>query len=198
MQTELGPDATGVGWVFQYALVDESGKHDLAELRSYQDWYLQYYLKSVPGVAEVAPIGGFVRQYQVQVDPNRLPAYNIPLMTVVEAIRNGNNDVGGRLVEMTGAEYMVRGRGYAKSIADIEKIVVKTDEKGTPVRLRDVGEIQLGPEIRRGVADLDGTGDTVAGIVVMRHGENALNVIERVKAKLEGDRAVASARASRS
>lgn len=184
VRTELGPDATGVGWVFQYALVDTSGQHSLAELRSYQDWYLRYYLKSVPGVAEVAPLGGFVRQYQVQVDPNRLRAFNIPVGQVSAAIRSGNNDAGGRLVEMTGAEYMVRGRGYAKSEDDIGNIVLARNDSGVPVRVRDIGSVTLGPDLRRGVADLDGTGDTVSGIVVMRQGENALHVIERVKAKL--------------
>jgi Cu(I)/Ag(I) efflux system membrane protein CusA/SilA len=184
VRTELGPDATGIGWVFQYALVDTTGRHSLDELRSYQDWSLRYYLKAVPGVAEVAPLGGFVRQYQVQVDPNRLRTFNLPIAKVLDAVRAGNNDVGGRLVEMTGAEYMVRGRGYAKSAADIGDIVLARSENGVPVRVRDVGEVALGPDIRRGVADLDGLGDTVAGIVVMREGENALHVIERVKARL--------------
>ena len=185
VRTELGPDATGVGWVFQYALVDTTGTQSLADLRTYQDWYLRYYLKSVPGVAEVAPLGGFVRQYQVQVDPNRLRAFNIPIGAVSAAIRAGNNDAGGRLVEMTGAEYMVRGRGYAKSEADIGNIVLARNDSGVPVRVRDVGSVTLGPDLRRGVADLDGTGDTVSGIVVMRQGENALKVIARVKAKLK-------------
>ncbi|HYL15839.1 MAG TPA: CusA/CzcA family heavy metal efflux RND transporter [Terriglobales bacterium] len=182
--TELGPDATGVGWVFQYAVVDKSGTHSLAELRSVQDWFLRYQLRAVPGVAEVAPIGGFVRQYQVNVDPNRLQAYNVPIMKVVEAVRGGNNDVGGRLVEFSGAEYMVRGRGYARSEEDIGKIVVSS-MNGVPIRVQDLGTVTLGPDIRRGLADLNGTGDTVAGIVVMRQGENALQVIERVKAKLK-------------
>ena len=184
VRTELGPDATGVGWVFQYALVDTTGQHSLADLRSYQDWYLRYYLKSVPGVAEVAPLGGFVRQYQVQVDPNRLRTFNLPISAVLDAVRAGNNDVGGRLVEMAGAEYMVRGRGYAKSTADIGDIVLTRNANGVPVRVRDVGQVTLGPDLRRGVADLDGRGDTVAGIIVMRQGENALDVIERVKTKL--------------
>jgi copper/silver efflux system protein len=185
VKTEIGPDATGVGWVFQYALVDKTGQHDLAQLRSFQDWYLRYWLQSVPGVAEVASIGGFQKQYQVSLDPNALIAYNIPLMKVVDAIRDGNNDVGGRLVEFAGAEYMVRGRGYARSVEDIEQIVVGRDMKGTPILVRHLGQVQLGPEIRRGVSDLDGEGNVVGGIVVMRHGENALNVIKRVKAKLE-------------
>jgi Cu(I)/Ag(I) efflux system membrane protein CusA/SilA len=185
VRTELGPDATGVGWVFQYALVDMTGRHGLDELRSYQDWYLRYYLKAVPGVAEVAPLGGFVRQYQVQVDPNRLRTFNIPIGKVIDAVREGNNDVGGRLVEMTGAEYMVRGRGYAKTAADIGEIVLARSESGVPVRIRDVGDVTLGPDLRRGIADLNGTGDVVAGIVVMREGENALKVIDRVKDKLK-------------
>lgn len=184
VRTELGPDATGVGWVFQYALVDTTGRHSLDELRSYQDWYLRYYLKSVPGVAEVAPLGGFVRQYQVQVDPNRLRTFNLSIAKVVEAVRAGNNDVGGRLLEMGGAEYMVRGRGYAKSSEDIGDIVLLRTESGASVRIRDVGQVTLGPDLRRGLADLDGMGDTVAGIVVMRQSENALDVIARVKAKL--------------
>ena len=184
VNTELGPDATGVGWVFQYALVDTSGKHDLAELRSLQDWYLRYHLKAVPGVAEVAPLGGFVRQYQVNVDPNRLQAYNIPINKVVEAVRQGNTDVGGRLIEFTGAEYMVRGRGYIHSADDIGNIVLATSANGVPIQVRDIGNVVLGPDLRRGIADWNGTGDTVSGIVVMRQGENALDVIERVKAKL--------------
>lgn len=185
VKTELGPDATGVGWVFQYALVDQSGKHSLAELRSLQDWFLRYQLKSVAGVAEVAPIGGFVRQYQVNVDPNRLQSYKIPIMKVVEAVRAGNNDVGGRLVEFGGTEYMVRGRGYAKNVEDIGNIVLLNSEDGVPVRIKDVGNVVLGPDIRRGIADWNGEGDVVSGIVVMRQGENALDVIERVKAKLK-------------
>ena len=183
-RTELGPDATGLGWVFQYALVDNTGRHSLADLRSYQDWYLRYYLKSVRGVAEVAPIGGYVRQYQVQADPNRLKAYGIPIARVAEAIRAGNADVGGRLIEIAGAEYMVRGRGYLRSLKDIEDVVLSASEDGTPIRVRDIGDVTTGPEIRRGVADLDGTGDVVSGIVVMRHGENALDVIKRVKEKI--------------
>ncbi|MBZ5498606.1 MAG: CusA/CzcA family heavy metal efflux RND transporter [Acidobacteriia bacterium] len=184
VRTELGPDATGLGWIFQYVLVDNSGEHSLAELRSYQDWYLRYYLKSVPGVAEVAPIGGFGKQYQVNVDPNRLQAYGIAINRVVEAVRGGNNDVGGRLIEFGGTEYMVRGLGYARSIHDIENIVLIASDNGTPIRVKDVGQVVLGPDLRRGVSDLDGTGETVSGIVVMRQGENALDVIERVKAKI--------------
>jgi Cu(I)/Ag(I) efflux system membrane protein CusA/SilA len=185
VKTELGPDATGIGWVFEYALIDTTGKQSLADLRSYQDWYLRYYLKSVPGVAEVAPLGGFVRQYQVNVDPNKLQSFNIPISKVVAAVRSGNNDVGGRLVEFSGAEYMVRGRGYAQSTGDIGKIVLAKSPGGVPIRIADVGEVTLGPDIRRGVADWNGTGETVAGIVVMRQGENALQVIDRVKQKLK-------------
>ncbi|MEK6646900.1 MAG: CusA/CzcA family heavy metal efflux RND transporter [Candidatus Firestonebacteria bacterium] len=185
VKTELGPDATGVGWVFQYALVDKTGRHSLADLRSFQDWYLRYYIQSVPGVAEVASIGGFQKQYQVNINPNTLVSYRIPLMKVIEAIRDGNNDIGGRLVEFSGAEYMVRGLGYAKSISDIENIVVDRNMQGTPILIKNIAKVSFGPEIRRGVSDLDGEGDTVGGIVVMRHGENALNVIKKVKAKLE-------------
>jgi len=184
VRTELGPDATGVGWVFQYALIDTQHHHNLAELRSLQDWFLRYQLRSVPGVAEVAPIGGFVRQYQVNVDPRRLQAYNIPIMKVAEAVRTGNNDVGGRLIESSGAEYMVRGRGYAQTPADIGRIVLVTTPGGIPVRVQDVGEVTLGPDLRRGVADWNGEGDVAAGIVIMRQGENALQVIDRVKDKL--------------
>ncbi len=185
VKTELGPDATGVGWVFQYALVDTTGKHSLDELRSAQDWFLRYQLRSVPGVAEVASLGGFVRQYQVNVDPNRLQALNIPIMKVVDAVRSGNNDVGGRLVEFTGAEYMVRGRGYAKSVDDIGNIVLASSPSGVPIRVWDVGDVVLGPDLRRGIADLNGEGDVVSGIVVMRQGQNALDVIGRVKEKLK-------------
>lgn len=181
----LGPDATGVGWAYQYALVDRTGKHDLAQLRSFQDWYLRYWLAAVPGVAEVTPVGGYVRQYQVQVYPNSLLAYNLPLDKVIEAIRRNNNDTGGRVVEFTGREYMVRGLGYIKSIADIESIAVGTNQMGTPIHVRDIGRVQLGPDIRRGLADLNGEGDVVGGIVVVRFGENALAVINRIKAKIE-------------
>src|SRR5215472_12831753 len=185
VQTELGPDATSVGWVFQYALVDKSGQHDLASLRSLQDWYLRYHLQSVPGVAEVAAVGGFVKQYQVTVDPNRLLAYGVPLTDVIDAVRKGNAETGGRLLEFSGAEYMVRGRGYVTSVDDIERIVVKNEPAtGTPILVRQLAQVTVGPDIRRGVADLDGEGDTVGGIVVMRQGENALAVIERVRAKL--------------
>ncbi|MFZ5479537.1 MAG: efflux RND transporter permease subunit [Myxococcota bacterium] len=183
VKVELGPDATSVGWVYQYALVDRTGKHTSDELRSYQDWFLRYALQSVPGVAEVATVGGQVRQYQVTVNPNRLASYGLPLGAVIEAVRTGNNDVGGRLVELAGREYMVRGRGYVKSVADIERLVLRA-EGGTPVTIKDVATVSLGPEMRRGIADLDGEGDVVGGIVVMRQGENALRVIERVEARL--------------
>ena len=185
VSTQLGPDATGLGWVFQYVLQDTSGKQNLADLRSLQDWYLRYHLKSVPGVAEVAPLGGFGRQYQVNLDPNRLLFYGIPVSRVVEAVRGGNAEAGGRLIEFGGTEYMVRGRGYAKSIQDIEEIVLAASENGTPIRIRDVGQVVLGPDIRRGVSDLDGQGEVVSGIVVMRQGENALDVIDRVKARIK-------------
>jgi Cu(I)/Ag(I) efflux system membrane protein CusA/SilA len=184
VKTELGPDASGLGWVYQYALVDTSGQRSLADIRSYQDWYLRYYLKSVKGVAEVASIGGFGRQYQVNVDPNRLRNYGLPIQKVVEAVRGGNSETGGRLIEFGGTEYMVRGRGYARSIADIENIVVSASESGTPIRIRDIGQVVVGPDLRRGVSDLDGTGEAVSGIVVMRQGQNALDVIERVKEKI--------------
>src|SRR5438105_1451304 len=180
----IGPDATGVGWVFEYALVDETGKHDLAELRGFQDWHLRYWLASVPGVAEVASIGGFVKQYQVNIDPNKLAAYNVAIKDVVSAIKASNNDVEGRLLEFSGREYMVRGRGYLKSVDDIENVSLGANPHGTPIRVRDVAQVRLGPDIRRGVAELDGKGEVVGGIIVMRFGENALGVIDRVKAKL--------------
>jgi Cu(I)/Ag(I) efflux system membrane protein CusA/SilA len=186
VQVELARDETAIGWVFQYALIDKTGKNDLAQLRSYQDWYLRYALQAVPGVAEVAPIGGFVRQYQVNIDPNRLAAYNIPIDRVIEAIRSGNNDVGGRLVEFSGREFMVRGRGYIKKVSDIEEIVVGTSKSGgTPILVKNLGSVTLGPDIRRGIAELDGKGEVVGGIVIMRYGENALKVIERLRTKLE-------------
>src|SRR5882762_6249378 len=179
----IGPDATGVGWVFQYALVDETGQRNLAELRSLQDWYVRYALASVDGVAEVASIGGFVKQYQVNLDPNKLAAYDKSVKDVVDAIRPSNNEVEGRLLEFSGREYMVRGRGYLTSLDDIQRISLGADTHGTPVRVGDVADVQLGPDIRRGVAELDGKGEVVGGIVVMRFGENALRVIDDVKAK---------------
>jgi Cu(I)/Ag(I) efflux system membrane protein CusA/SilA len=184
VRTELGPDATALGWIFQYALVDESGIHSLADLRSYQDWYLRYYLKAVPGVAEIATFGGFTRQYQVNVDPNRLQSFGLPISKVVEAVRTGNSETGGRLIEFGGSEYMVRGHGYARSIEDIGEIVVAASNTGTPICIKDIGEVVVGPDLRRGVSDLDGKGEVVSGIVVMRHGLNALDVIDRVKAKI--------------
>ena len=180
----LGPDATGVGWVYQYALVDESGTHDLAQLRSLQDWYLRYQLESVPGVAEVSAIGGFVKQYQIEVDLNTLAAYRLPIQKVIEAVRNSNAEVSGRVLEMAGTEYVIRGRGYLQSVDEIELIPVGTDGRGTPILVRDIGHVQLGPDQRRGIAELDGKGQTVGGIVIMRAGENALAVIERIKARL--------------
>jgi Cu(I)/Ag(I) efflux system membrane protein CusA/SilA len=180
----IGPDATGVGWVFQYALVDDSGRHNLAELRGVQDWFLRYALASVDGVAEVASIGGFVKQYQVNLDPNKLAAYSKSVRDVVQAIRASNNEVEGRLLEFSGREYMVRGRGYLTSLEDIRRVSLGADTRGTPVRVGDIASVELGPDIRRGIADLDGKGEVVGGIVVMRFGENALRVIERVKAKL--------------
>jgi len=180
----LGPDATGVGWVYIYTLEDTTGKHDLAHLRSIQDWYLRYQVQRVPGVAEVASIGGFVKQYQVLVDPNKLAAYNLPLAKLKDAIRMSNQDVGGRVIEMAETEYMVRGLGYIKSLEDVEDIAVGTD-KGTPIRIKDVGEVRLGPDMRRGLSEANGKGEVVGGIVVMRFGENARAVIDRVKVKLE-------------
>src|SRR5437773_3714923 len=180
----IGPDATGVGWVYEYALVDDTGKHDLAELRSIQDWNLRYALSSVKGVAEVAPVGGFVKQYKIDLDPNALVAYNIPVSDVVNAIKMSNADVGGKIFEVATTEYYIRGRGYIKKIEDIENIVFKV-QNGTPVYLKNVANVHLGGDIRRGVAELDGRGEVVGGIIVMRYGENALNVIDGVKKKLE-------------
>ncbi|TAN40180.1 MAG: efflux RND transporter permease subunit [Nitrospirae bacterium] len=181
----LGPDATSVGWGFSYALIDQTGKLNLAELRSLQDFNLKLALESVPGVSQVASIGGFVKQYQITVDPNKLLAYNIPLPTVMDAIRKSNKDVEGRVLEFSGIEYMVRGRGYIKGIDDIKNISVGTNGAGTPVLLKDIGEVRIGPEIRRGLADLDGKGEVAGGIVVVRFGENVLNVIDRVKEKIK-------------
>ncbi len=191
VRTELGPDATGVGWVYQYALVDKEGRsggaarHSLDELRAIQDWTLRYALQSVPGVAEVASFGGYVRQVQIVVDPNRLAAYGVPIGEVVAAVQASNNESGGRLIEWSGAEYMVRIRGYARSVEDFGAVVLRASPTGVPLRVRDVATVELGPESRRGTGDLDGQGDAVGGIVVMRHGENALNVIRRVQAKLD-------------
>src|SRR6267154_1720184 len=181
---KMGPDATGVGWAFQYALVDKTGQNNLQQLRSFNDWYLRYWLQSVPGVAEVATIGGFVKQYQVNVDPNRLLAYKVPLMQVMDAVRNGNNEVGARSLEMTGKEYLVRGRGYIQSLADIQNLAVAVGNNGTPVRVRDVARVELGPEMRRGVAELNGEGEVTGGTVIVRYGQNVRDVIEHVKSKL--------------
>jgi copper/silver efflux system protein len=180
----IGPDATGVGWVFEYALVDKTGKHNLAELRSFQDWHLRYALESVKGVSEVSPVGGFVKQYQVDLDPNKLLAYGIPINEVVDKIRRSNGDVGGKIFEVGSTEFYVRGRGYIKSVEDIEDIPLKT-QKGTPVYVKNVGTVHLGPDIRRGIAELNGEGEVVGGIIVMRYGENALRVIDGIKKKLE-------------
>ena len=177
----LGPDATGVGWIYEYALVDKTGKHDLAQLRSLQDWYLRYPLQTVPGVSEVASVGGYVKQYQVEVDPNALLAYNIPLAKVKRAIQRSNNDVGGKLVEMAETEYMVRGLGYIRSVDDLKSVPVNVDANGTPIRLQDIANVQVGPELRRGIVELDGEGEVAGGVVVMRYGENALATIERVR-----------------
>ena len=180
----LGPDATGVGWIYEYALVDRSGNHDLAELRSIQDWHLRYELQTVPGVAEVASVGGHVRQYQVEVDPNQLAAYGISLSHIRHAIQRSNSDIGGKLLEQAETEFMVRGRGYVSSIGDLEQVAVGASPSGTPILLRNVATISLGPELRRGLTDLDGEGEVAAGIVIMRFGENALETIQNVKAKL--------------
>src|SRR5487761_1042879 len=179
----IGPDATGAGWVYEYVLVDHTHNYSLADLRTLQDWYLRYQLESVPGVSEVATIGGFVREYQVNVDPDKLRAYNIPLRTVIDRVRESTNEVGGRLLEFGGAEYMVRGLGYLKSLDDLENVPVAT-KNGTPVLISDLGTVTFGPDIRRGAADWSGEGETVGGIIVMRYGMNALNVINGVKQKL--------------
>ncbi len=180
----LGPDATGVGWIYEYALVDRTGNHDLAQLRSLQDWYLRYPLQTVDGVSEVASVGGFIKQYQVEVDPQALLAYDIPLSKVKRAIQRSNNDVGGKLVEMAETEYMVRAKGYLRGIEDLKSIPLAVDADGTPVRLEDVAHVHLGPELRRGLVELDGEGEVAGGIVIMRFGENALTTIEGVRKKL--------------
>ncbi|HSY42796.1 MAG TPA: efflux RND transporter permease subunit, partial [Candidatus Acidoferrum sp.] len=179
----IGPDATGVGWVYEYALVNTNGTQSLADLRSLQDWHLRYALESVPGVAEVASVGGFVKEYQVDLDPNKLAAYGIPLSEVVEKIRMSNNDVGGKIFEVAATEYYVRGRGYIKNVSDLEDVPLKV-VNGTPIYIKNVGTVHLGPDLRRGVAELDGKGEVVGGIVVMRYGENALTVIDGIKKKL--------------
>src|SRR5438552_4762218 len=181
----LGPDATGVGWAFQYALVDKTGTNNLAQLRSFNDWYMRYFLESVPGVAEVATVGGFVKQYQVNVDPNKLRAYGMSINRVMQVIRDSNSEVGGRVVEFTGKEYLVRGRGYIQAVSDIEKLPLGTDGKGTPILISDVAHVELGPDMRRGVAELNGEGEVTGGIVVVRYGQNVMNVIQAVKQKIE-------------
>lgn len=181
VKTELGPDATGVGWVYQYALKDTSGLHTLADLRSYQDWFLRYQLQSLPGVAEVASFGGFENQYQIQVNPESLRSYNISLSKVTEAIKKGNSETGARVIEFSGIEYMVRLKGYAKNQKDLENTVIGVNKNGTPIYIKNVAHVVNGPEIRRGVADLNGLGDTVGGIIVMRFNENANDVIARVE-----------------
>jgi Cu(I)/Ag(I) efflux system membrane protein CusA/SilA len=181
---ELGPDATGVGWVYEYALVDRSGTHDLAQLRSLQDWFLKYELQTVHGVSEVATIGGMVKQYQVVVDPNKLRAYNLPLAKIRNAIQLGNQETGGSVIELAEAEYMVRATGYIDSLDDLKDIPLGVNDRGTPILLRDVAQVRLGPQMRRGIAELDGEGEVVGGVIVMRSGENALRTIDRVKSKL--------------
>ncbi|MBF0487758.1 MAG: efflux RND transporter permease subunit [Nitrospirae bacterium] len=183
----LGPDATGLGWGFEYAVVDETGGHDLSETRTLQDYTLKLALESVPGVSEVASVGGFVKQYQINIDPNRLVSYGIPITKVIEAVKKSNRDVEGRVLEFSGTEYMVRGRGYIKTVADIEDIPVGTNGGGTPIYIKDIAHVALGPEIRRGLADLDGRGEVAGGIVVVRFGENVLDVIDRVKEKIKND-----------
>ncbi|MCA1779769.1 MAG: efflux RND transporter permease subunit, partial [Xanthomonadaceae bacterium] len=180
----LGPDATGVGWVYQYALVDRSGKRDLGEMRALQDWFLKFELQTVEGVSEVASIGGMVRQYQVVVDPDRLRAYGIPLSKVRNAIQRGNMETGGRVIEMAEAEYMIRATGYVDSLDDLEQIPLKTTDQGVPVLIRDVAQVRFGPDLRRGVGELNGEGEAVGGIIVMRFGGNAMATIERVKQRL--------------
>ncbi|HBS26476.1 MAG TPA: CusA/CzcA family heavy metal efflux RND transporter [Gammaproteobacteria bacterium] len=185
IQPVLGPDATGVGWVYEYALVDTSGQHDIAKLRSLQDWFLKFELQTVQGVSEVATVGGMVKQYQVVANPERLRAFNIPLNQLGKAIRNANNETGGSVLEIAEAEYMVRSQGYLGSVADIETVPVSVDENGTPILVRDLARVDIGPEMRRGIAELNGEGEVTGGIVIMRYGENAQKVIERVKTRIE-------------
>ena len=183
----LGPDATSVGWGLEYAVIDETGQNDLSQLRSAQDYNIKLALESVSSVSQVASIGGFVKQYQITVDPNRLAAYNIPITKVMEAVRKSNSDVEGRVLEFSGVEYMVRGRGYINTVKDIESIAVGIGGPSTPIFLKDVARVQLGPDIRRGLAELDGKGEVAGGIVVVRFGQNVLNVIDRVKEKIKND-----------
>ncbi|MGB2255938.1 MAG: efflux RND transporter permease subunit, partial [Spongiibacter marinus] len=184
VQPTLGPDASGVGWVYQYALVDRSGQHSLADLRSFQEFKLRYWLSSLDGVAEVATVGGFLKEYQIHLDPHRLAAANISLQKVADAVRQSNQDAGGRVLEIAGHEHFIRGRGYLKSREDLENVVIGLDNKQVPILLKQVADITLGPAMQRGLAELDGEGQVVGGIVVMRYGENALAVIDRVKARL--------------
>ncbi|MCS5712799.1 CusA/CzcA family heavy metal efflux RND transporter [Candidatus Berkiella aquae] len=183
-QTALGPDATGVGWVYEYALVDSTGQHDLSQLRSIQDWFLKYELQKVPGVAEVATVGGMVRQYQIILDPNRLRAFGITLDQVKQALQKGNQEIGGSAVEMGEAEYMVRSSGYLKSVQDIEKVFLKVEKNGIPILIKDVAHVQVGPQMRRGIAELNGKGEVVGGIIVMRYGQNAQDTIAKIKTRI--------------
>ncbi len=185
VSSEIGPDATGVGWIFEYALVDRNGKHDLSELRSLQDWFLKFELKTIPNVAEVASVGGVVKQYQIQVNPVKLSQYGISLPEVKQALESSNQEAGGSSVEMAEAEYMVRASGYLQSIDDFNNIVLKTGENGVPVYLRDVARVQTGPEMRRGIAELNGQGEVAGGVVILRSGKNARDVITAVRDKLE-------------
>ena len=184
-KTALGPDATGVGWVYEYALVDRSGRMDLSQLRALQDWFLKYELKAVPNVSEVASIGGMVRQYQIVLNPDRMRAYNIPHGKVIEAVQKANQEAGGSVLELGEAEYMVRASGYLKSLDDFRKIPLSTTDAGVSVRLGDVARIQVGPEMRRGIAELNGEGEVAGGVIIMRSGKNALETIDAVKTKLE-------------
>ncbi|MBC3921172.1 efflux RND transporter permease subunit, partial [Undibacterium sp. CY18W] len=184
-KASLGPDATGVGWVYEYALVDRSGKMDLSQLRALQDWFLKYELKSVPNVSEVASIGGMVRQYQIQLDPDKMRAYNIPHGKIIEAVQKANQETGGSVLELGEAEYMVRASGYLKSLDDFRKIPLMTTDAGVSVRLGDVARVQTGPEMRRGIAELNGEGEVAGGVIVMRSGKNALATIDAIKTKLE-------------
>ena len=184
-KASLGPDATGVGWIYEYALIDKTGKNDLSQLRALQDWFLKYELKTLPNVAEVATIGGMVKQYQIVLDPDRLRAYNIPHGKVMEAIRNANQETGGSVLELGEAEYMVRSSGYLKTLDDFRAIPITVSDAGVPVLLKDVARIQIGPEMRRGIAELNGEGEVAGGVIIMRSGKNALETIAAVKAKLE-------------
>src|SRR6056297_822351 len=181
----IGPDATGVGWIYEYALVDRTGQHDLSQLRAIQDWFLKYELQTVPGVAEVATVGGMVKQYQVVVDPDRLRSFDLTLPAIRDAIRRGNSEVGGSVIEMAETEFMVRATGYIKGLEELRQIPVKISPEGTPVLLEEVAEIRLGPQLRRGIAELDGEGEVTGGIIVMRFGENAQRTIDAVKARIE-------------